>query len=111
MTMTLTAMSAWDLDVLSRSAPSSPAACVDADPEQFFSDDMTVVERAKALCRSCPVREQCLAGALQRGEPHGVWGGELFDGGAVIARKRPRGRPRKHPLPESQPAVARERAA
>ena len=38
---------------------------------------------------------QILAGALDRGEPWGVWGGEIFDRGVVIARKRPRGRPRK----------------
>lgn len=81
-------------------APTSPAACADAEPTQFFSDDMVVVERAKAICATCPVREQCLAGALERAEPHGVWGGELFDAGRVIARKRPRGRPRKHPLPQ-----------
>ena len=37
----------------------------------------------------------CLAGALDRAEPWGVWGGEIFDRGVVIARKRPRGRPRK----------------
>ena len=41
------------------------------------------------------MRAACLAGALQRGEPWGVWGGELFDRGMVIADKRPRGRPRK----------------
>ncbi|MBR7560709.1 WhiB family transcriptional regulator, partial [Mycobacterium tuberculosis] len=28
--------------------------------------------------------------------PWGVWGGEIFERGAVIARKRPRGRPRKN---------------
>ena len=43
----------------------------------------------------CPVRIECLAGALNRGEPWGVWGGELFVHGTVVARKRPRGRPRK----------------
>ena len=37
----------------------------------------------------------CLAGALGREEPWGVWGGEIFERGAVIPRKRPRGRPRK----------------
>jgi WhiB family redox-sensing transcriptional regulator len=41
------------------------------------------------------VRSACLAGALQRGEPCGVWGGELLLNGTVIADKRPRGRPRK----------------
>ncbi len=37
---------------------------------------------------------ECLAGALERREPWGVWGGELFVSGVVVARKRPRGRPR-----------------
>jgi WhiB family redox-sensing transcriptional regulator len=50
---------------------------------------------AKALCADCPVRDACLAGALSRAEPWGVWGGEIFERGTVIARKRPRGRPRK----------------
>ena len=41
---------------------------------------------------------QCLAGALDRQEPWGVWGGQLFIQGVVVARKRPRGRPRKNPV-------------
>ena len=53
------------------------------------------LEQAKALCAECPVRAACLAGALDRAEPWGVWGGEIFDHGVVIARKRPRGRPPK----------------
>ena len=51
---------------------------------------------AKALCTDCPVQALCLAGALDRREPWGVWGGELFLQGVVIPRKRPRGRPRKN---------------
>ncbi|MEL4357589.1 WhiB family transcriptional regulator [Luteococcus sp. H154] len=93
------------------SAPSSPAACSDADPNLFFADDMATVEQAKQICATCPVRGLCLNGALERAEPHGVWGGELFDGGRVIARKRPRGRPRKHPLVETPDADAEARAA
>lgn len=31
--------------------------------------------RAKAVCRPCPVREQCLDYALSIRERHGVWGG------------------------------------
>ena len=51
------------------------------------------LEQAKAACRDCPLRRPCLAGALERAEPWGVWGGEIFENGAVIAQKRPRGRP------------------
>lgn len=65
------------------------------DPELFFAESPADVERAKALCLDCPVRELCLAGALERREPWGVWGGELFVSGVVVPRKRPRGRPRK----------------
>jgi WhiB family transcriptional regulator, redox-sensing transcriptional regulator len=64
-------------------------------PELYFAESPSDVELAKALCQDCPVRAECLAGALERREPWGVWGGELFLSGAVIPRKRPRGRPRK----------------
>jgi WhiB family transcriptional regulator, redox-sensing transcriptional regulator len=65
------------------------------DPELFFAELPADVEYAKALCRGCPVRQACLAGALDRKEPWGVWGGELVVSGVVVPRKRPRGRPRK----------------
>jgi len=65
------------------------------DPELFFAESPADVELAKALCQTCPVRAECLAGALERREPWGVWGGQLLVSGAVVARKRPRGRPRK----------------
>lgn len=69
--------------------------CRSNDPELFFAESPADVELAKALCRSCPVRNECLSGALERREPWGVWGGELLVQGVVVARKRPRGRPRK----------------
>ena len=68
--------------------------CTD-DPELFFGESPDDVETAKALCRECPARAGCLAAALGRREPCGVWGGELFLRGATVSRKRPRGRPRK----------------
>ena len=69
--------------------------CRSTDPELFFAERPEDVERAKALCTGCPVRLACLDGAQERREPWGVWGGELFISGVVVARKRPRGRPRK----------------
>ena len=68
------------------------------DPELFFAESPEDVLRAKALCGQCPVRAACLAGALERAEPCGVWGGELLLRGTIIATKRPRGRPRKTPI-------------
>ena len=65
------------------------------DPDLFFAESPQDVEQAKAMCRGCGARIACLAGALERREPCGVWGGELLMRGAIVPRKRPRGRPRK----------------
>jgi WhiB family redox-sensing transcriptional regulator len=69
--------------------------CHIVDPDLFFAESPADVERAKALCLDCPLRRSCLAEALDRREPWGVWGGELVVSGVIVARKRPRGRPRK----------------
>ena len=85
------------LDTLDASAETiaQELPCRLNDPELFFAELPADLELAKALCRTCPLRSECLAGALDRQEPWGVWGGELLVAGAVVARKRPRGRPRK----------------
>lgn len=69
--------------------------CRNRDAELWFAESPTDVELAKSLCGDCPVATACLAGALERREPWGVWGGQLLVQGAVVPRKRPRGRPRK----------------
>lgn len=83
--------------------------CRQVEPDAFFAERPADVEWAKSLCQSCPVRAACLAGALERREPWGVWGGELFINGVVVARKRPRGRPRKHPIAEPAVRSAQDR--
>jgi WhiB family redox-sensing transcriptional regulator len=69
--------------------------CRTFDPDLWFSDSPAQLELAKSLCGDCPLRIECLAGAVERSEPWGVWGGEIFEHGSVVPRKRPRGRPRK----------------
>jgi WhiB family redox-sensing transcriptional regulator len=66
----------------------------------FFSDNIIDIARAKAMCGLCPLQVSCLAGALEREEPWGVWGGELLSGGRIIANKRACGRPPTRPRPE-----------
>lgn len=68
--------------------------CHTGEPDLWFAESPAELERAKSLCGGCPIRRQCLAAALERAEPWGVWGGEILDRGTVLARKRPRGRPR-----------------
>ena len=72
----------------------SALPCTD-DPDLFFAESPQDVETAKAMCRGCAARIACLAGALERQEPWGVWGGELVLRGTVVPRKRPRGPPPK----------------
>ena len=59
----------------------------------FFSDEFVDMARAKAICARCTSKAECLAGALARNEPWGVWGGELIEEGRIRTTKRPRGRP------------------
>jgi WhiB family redox-sensing transcriptional regulator len=93
----LTAVQA-DVDEAVATAPAlvpAPLPCHTVDPDLWFAESPSDVETAKALCQSCPRQAACLAGALERREPWGVWGGQLVLSGVVVPRKRPRGRPRK----------------
>ena len=85
--------------------------CRTNDPELWFAERTAEVEEAKALCRTCPLVEGCLAGAVERREPWGVWGGEVFVDGVVVARKRGRGRPSKAEVLARQAEEAARREA
>lgn len=75
--------------------PDLALPCREDDPDLWFAESTADVERAKSLCGPCPIRTLCLDAARSRAEPWGVWGGEVFVGGVVVARKRGRGRPRR----------------
>jgi WhiB family transcriptional regulator, redox-sensing transcriptional regulator len=70
--------------------------------ELFFSEELQDIARAKHICATCPALIPCLEGALERREPWGVWGGQLFLNGKILASKRRRGRPPKTPRPEDE---------
>jgi WhiB family transcriptional regulator, redox-sensing transcriptional regulator len=93
---TFTIRSAVELDRLD-----GPVPCQVQPADLWFSEVPAQVEAAKAHCLECPIRAACLAGALERAEPYGVWGGELLQRGRVVPRKRGRGRPRKRPADQS----------
>ena len=68
----------------------------------FLSEDLGDIAQAKGICAECPVLAPCLEAAIERREPWGVWGGQLFRNGHLLATKRRRGRPPKVPRPEDQ---------
>jgi WhiB family redox-sensing transcriptional regulator len=90
MSMTLDLVLALGQDDADVSTP-----CRSYDPDLWFAERPDDVALAQELCGGCALRTACLAGALERREPWGVWGGELFERGRVVARKRRPGRPRK----------------
>lgn len=59
------------------------AACKGMDPTIFFGPEHTEVvkekrdreDAAKAVCRTCPVSQECLEHALESKEAYGIWGG------------------------------------
>ncbi|GAA4042275.1 WhiB family transcriptional regulator [Streptomyces shaanxiensis] len=57
------------------------AACRHEDPDLFYpigTSGPTVLQtqQAKAVCRRCSVREQCLRWALDMDQFIGIWGGK-----------------------------------
>lgn len=53
------------------------AQCATTDPNMWFPDhgDLPTAERAKNICRTCPVRQQCLEFALRTEQQTGIWAG------------------------------------
>lgn len=44
-------------------------------PSTFFPSDGVGVDKARKICRDCPVVSRCLEYALEERIDHGVWGG------------------------------------
>jgi WhiB family redox-sensing transcriptional regulator len=51
------------------------AACRGCDPELWYMDRGESTTEAKAICRGCVVREECLEFAVTQKEKFGIWGG------------------------------------
>jgi WhiB family redox-sensing transcriptional regulator len=54
------------------------AACLDV-PEDvtFFPDkeNVAAIAKAKAICATCPVADECLTWAIESNQSEGIWGG------------------------------------
>ncbi|GGV27091.1 hypothetical protein GCM10010495_48950 [Kitasatospora herbaricolor] len=75
------------------------ALCRERDPELFFpvgnqGPALLQIDEAKAVCRPCPVRPQCLLWALETNQESGVWGGVSEDELLAIRTRAARARHR-----------------
>jgi WhiB family redox-sensing transcriptional regulator len=63
------------------------ALCRDRPEEMFVIGHPQ--QQAKLTCRSCPIRIECLAEALDGGHEFGVWGGMTERERRALLRRRP----------------------
>lgn len=71
-------------------AKGSTTPCMAEDPETMFPDERgggDAVARARAVCKRCPLKKDCLEHALRVPEEFGMWGGTTARQRRII-RKR-----------------------
>ncbi len=64
------------------------ALCRGGDPDEMFVQG-AAQNRAKQVCRACPVRTECLSDALDNRVEFGVWGGMTERERRALLRRRP----------------------
>ncbi|MDX6285965.1 MAG: WhiB family transcriptional regulator, redox-sensing transcriptional regulator [Frankiales bacterium] len=63
-------------------------ACRNSNPDDLFVQG-AAQNRAKMICRGCPVRVACLADSLDNKVEFGVWGGMTERERRALLRRRP----------------------
>jgi len=65
----------WFAQLTRRPEWHSLAACRGAGPSAFFPSRGATTARARAVCSTCPVTEECLTYAMADIDTTGIWGG------------------------------------
>lgn len=78
----------WEWGNMWTAELSLQANCREADPDALFVQG-AAQNRAKLICRGCPVRTECLAEALDNRVEYGVWGGMTERERRALLRRRP----------------------
>lgn len=73
--------------------------------ELFFSTEPPDIAKAKRICAECDLIEPCLKSALDDRVPEGIWGGQLFFDGKIVARPKYKGHPTKVPRANDWPDI------
>ena len=64
------------------------ANCTGENQDLFFPERGGSTVKAKAICKECKVREECLEFAVERKERFGIWGGKSERERRAIRRER-----------------------
>ncbi|GMQ94034.1 MAG: hypothetical protein BMS9Abin12_1516 [Acidimicrobiia bacterium] len=78
----------FDVPILDERPWAVFAACKDEKSMTFFPQSKEEEMKALAICRICPVREDCLDNALETNERYGVWGATTEKERRKLARLR-----------------------
>ena len=65
------------------------ALCAEVGADEWFPEKGGSVREAKAVCRMCEVRDECLDCALANDERFGVWGGLSWPQRRDLKRRAP----------------------
>jgi WhiB family redox-sensing transcriptional regulator len=76
------------IDILNREW-TTQALCQSGDDPDYLFQRGAAQNVAKLVCRSCPVRTECLADALDNRVEWGVWGGMTERERRALLRRRP----------------------
>ena len=66
------------------------ASCLETTGEvSFFPDkaDVGAIAKAKAICATCPVADECLSWAIESNQAEGIWGGHTPKERRAIRRR------------------------
>ena len=84
------------------------ASCNSGDPDVLFARG-AAQNLAKVVCRSCPVRMECLADALDNRVEYGVWGGMTERERRALLRRSPQVTSWRRLFEEAKAGIARPR--
>ena len=72
-----------------------PYPCQVVGGDIWLSTRTDEAEKAKSFCNKCPIKVECLTGAIERGEEWGIWGGQIIYKGKLTDHFVPSGRKKK----------------
>jgi len=62
--------------------------CLSQEQDIFFPERGASTRKAKAICRTCPVIEDCLDFFVRHEQEYGIWGGVLQNSRRILIKQK-----------------------